>query len=287
MEILSTIFSLVLIVFIVSMMLAAGLSATVASLGRVFRKFWLVILVLVVNFVLVPLLGWGIAELFALTTPAFIALVLIACSPGAPFGVKVVVTAGGDVVTASSLQILIAVLGSFTFPITANWILSVADLGEGISLPVGRLVLTIVVLQIIPFIVGMAVRNWAPQAAGGWLKSSMKVSGMTLLRSAGSRPAWRLAGDRGSDRVEDHAGCSGLHRHRSGGRHACRRGTNQDQDHGRHTGAEPECRSRFRRGRDRLRERSRHPGGRPVHNDGRARRVDPLRLLLGPETSDR
>ena len=64
------------------MMLAAGLSATVASLGRVFRKVWLVILVLVVNFVLVPLLGWGIAELFALTTPAFIALVLVACSPG-------------------------------------------------------------------------------------------------------------------------------------------------------------------------------------------------------------
>ena len=130
---------------------------------------------------LVPLLGWGIAELFALTTPAFIALVLIACSPGAPFGVKVAVTAGGDVVTASSLQILIAVIGSFTFPITANWILSAADMGEEISLPVGRLVGTIVVLQIIPFIVGMAVRNWAPQTAGGWLKSSMKVSGMTFF----------------------------------------------------------------------------------------------------------
>ncbi len=181
MEILSTVFSLVLVVFIVSMMLAAGLSATIASLGQVFRRFWLVILVLVVNLVLVPLLGWGIAELFALATPAFIALVLIACSPGAPFGVKVAVTAGGDVVTASSLQILIAVLGSFTFPITANWILSAADLGEEISLPVGRLVGTIVVLQIVPFIVGMAVRNWAPRAAGGWLKSSMKVSGTTFF----------------------------------------------------------------------------------------------------------
>jgi bile acid:Na+ symporter, BASS family len=70
MEILSTAFSLVLVVFIVSMMLAAGLSATIASLGQVFRKFWLVILALVVNFVLIPLLGWGVAELFALATPA-------------------------------------------------------------------------------------------------------------------------------------------------------------------------------------------------------------------------
>jgi len=108
--------------------LAAGLSATIASLGQVFRKFSLVILVLVVNFVLIPLLGWGVAELFALATPAFIAMVLVACSPGAPFGVKPAVTSGGDVVTASSLQILMAALGSFTFPFTANWILSAANL---------------------------------------------------------------------------------------------------------------------------------------------------------------
>ena len=85
---------------------------------------------------------------------------------------------GGDVVTASSLQILMAALGSFTFPFTANWILSAADLGEGISLPVSQLVRTVVVLQIVPFIVGMAVRNWAPHAAGGWLKKSMRVSGI-------------------------------------------------------------------------------------------------------------
>jgi bile acid:Na+ symporter, BASS family len=178
MEILSTVFSLVLVVFIVSMMLAAGLSATIASLGQVFRRFWLVILVLVVNFVVIPLLGWGVAELFALATPAFIAMVLVACSPGAPFGVKPAVASGGDVVTASSLQILMAALGSFTFPFTANWILTAANLGEGISLPVGRLVGTVVVLQIVPFIVGMAIRNWAPHVAGGWLKTSMKVSGM-------------------------------------------------------------------------------------------------------------
>jgi BASS family bile acid:Na+ symporter len=181
MDILSTIFSLVLGVFIVSMMLAAGLSATIASLGQVFRRFWLVILVLLVNFVLIPLLGWGVAELFALATPAFIAMVLVACSPGAPFGVKPAVTSGGDVVTASSLQILMAALGSFTFPFTANWILSAANLGEDISLPVGRLVGTVVVLQIVPFIVGMAMRNWAPQTAGGWLKASMSVSGIAFF----------------------------------------------------------------------------------------------------------
>ena len=181
MEVLSTLFTMVLVVFVVSMMLAAGLSTTVTALGQVFRRFWMVILVLIVNFVLVPLLGWGIAELFALTTPAYVALVLLACSPGAPFGTKLAVTQRGDVVTAGALQVLMAALGSITFPFTANWILASADLGSDISLPVARLVATVVVLQLVPFIVGLAIRNWASQMAGGWLKVSSKVSSVTFI----------------------------------------------------------------------------------------------------------
>lgn len=181
MEILSTLFTMVLVVFVVSMMLAAGLSTTTAALGQVFRKVWLVLLVLIVNFVLVPLLGWGIAELLALATPAFIALVLIACSPGAPFGTKVAVMQRGDVVTAGALQVLMAALGSVTFPFTANWIISNAGLGAGVSLPVSRLVGTVVVLQLVPFVVGLAVRNWAPQMAGGWLKTSARVSSIAFF----------------------------------------------------------------------------------------------------------
>jgi BASS family bile acid:Na+ symporter len=175
-EVLSTLFSLVLVVFIVSMMLAAGLSATVAALGQVLRRFWLVLLVLIVNLVLIPLLGWGLAELFALTTPAYIALVLVACSPGGPFGAKAALIQRGDVVTAGALQILLAVVGSVTFPFTASWVLSAADLGESISIPVAELVRTVVILQLVPFVVGMAVRNWSPVTATGWLKTSLKVS---------------------------------------------------------------------------------------------------------------
>jgi BASS family bile acid:Na+ symporter len=180
-EVLSTLFTMVLVVFVVSMMLAAGLSTTVAALGQVFRRVWLVILVLVVNFVLVPLLGWGLAELFALAAPAYVAIVLIACSPGAPFGAKVAVTQRGDIVTGGALQVLMAALGSITFPFTANWILSAADLGGGVSLPVGRLVLTVVVLQLVPFIVGLAMRHWASTTAGAWLGPSMRVSAISFF----------------------------------------------------------------------------------------------------------
>lgn len=181
MEVMSLLFTMTLVVFIVSMMLAAGMSTTMAGLGRVFRNVPLVLLALAVNLVLVPLLGWGIAAMLSLATPAFIALVLIASSPGGPFATKLAVTQRGDVVTAGSLQVLMAALGSITFPITVSWILSTADLGENISIPVGRLMATVIVLQLVPFALGLAIRNWAPHVADGWLKTAMRVSNISFF----------------------------------------------------------------------------------------------------------
>jgi hypothetical protein len=47
---------------------------------------------------LILLLGWGVSELLSLSTAGYVALVLIASSPGAPFGAKLAMTQRGDVV---------------------------------------------------------------------------------------------------------------------------------------------------------------------------------------------
>ncbi|MFE1406185.1 hypothetical protein ACFW5D_21490 [Streptomyces sp. NPDC058770] len=51
-----------------------------------------------------PLLGWGIGMLFGLPAAAFIALVLAASSPGGPFGAKLAMVQGGDVVAGAAMQ---------------------------------------------------------------------------------------------------------------------------------------------------------------------------------------
>jgi BASS family bile acid:Na+ symporter len=110
--------NIAVMVLIVSTMLAAGLGTTVAALGRRFRNLRLVLLVLVMNLVLVPLIGWGTAEVLSLAVPASIALVLLACSTGAPIAAiaaKLAMIRRGDVVTAASLQVLLAAVGSLTF----------------------------------------------------------------------------------------------------------------------------------------------------------------------------
>ena len=77
-------------------------------------------------------------------------------------------TARGDLITGATLQVLMAAIGSVTFPITANWLISAAGLGGDFSLPVWDLVKTVAVLQLVPFVVGIGVRHWSPETAARW-----------------------------------------------------------------------------------------------------------------------
>ena len=181
MDVINALLNTFVVVLIASTMFAAGLGTTLGALGATFRNVKLVLLVLVANLVLVPLIGWGTAAVLALGTPAYVALVLLACSPGAPFAAKLAMIQRGDVVTGASLQVLLAALGSLTFAPTANAIFTAAQLGGGISLPVGRLVLTVAVLQLLPFAVGLALRNWAPETATQWKAPALNVSNLALL----------------------------------------------------------------------------------------------------------
>jgi BASS family bile acid:Na+ symporter len=180
-ELLGAVFNVFLVVMIVSTMLSAGFTTTVDNLVAVLRRFWLVIAVLAVGLALRPIAGWLIAELFSLDDAAFIALVLLACVPGAPLGVKFVMAAKAAVTTGAALQVLLAVVGSFTFAPVANLILGAADIGDGVELPVWDILKTVVVLQIVPFAIGMLTRFWVEDTALEWNKTALKVSGPSFL----------------------------------------------------------------------------------------------------------
>ena len=59
-----------LVILIVATIFSAGLTTKLSALGKVFRNIWLLLLVLIVALVIRPLVGWGLAEVFALATPA-------------------------------------------------------------------------------------------------------------------------------------------------------------------------------------------------------------------------
>jgi BASS family bile acid:Na+ symporter len=162
-----------------------------------------VVLVLVTGLLIRPLVGWGTAELFNLSEPAYIAMVLLAVVPGAPLGVKFVMGARGDVTTGATFQVLLAVVASFTFAPTANFILEAANLGEGVSLPVADLLKTIVFLQVLPFAVGLLIRHWNEKRAVEWNVFAGKIIGPAFLAvvALALLSSWRIIIDLIGDRV--------------------------------------------------------------------------------------
>jgi BASS family bile acid:Na+ symporter len=202
-ELIGALFNIFLVVMIVSTMVSAGFTTTFAGLGAVLSRVGLVALVLVTGLVIRPLVGWGTAELFSLAAPAYIALILLAVVPGAPLGVKFVMGAKGDVTTGATFQVLLAVVASFTFASTANFILETADLGEGVSLPVGDLLKTIVVLQVLPFVVGLLIRHWNEKRALEWNVFAGKIIGPSFLAVVvlALLSSWQMIIDLIGDRV--------------------------------------------------------------------------------------
>ncbi|BDZ54948.1 bile acid:sodium symporter family protein [Agromyces marinus] len=181
MEIISSLFNVILMVFIVTTMLTAGFNTTLEQLGAVLSRLGLVAAVLVTGFLVRPLVGWGIAEVFGLAVPAYVAMVLVWSCPGAPFGAKLVMTAKADLQSGAVLQVLMAAIGSLTFAPTANLIIGAADLGSDVSLPVWDLIRTVALLQLLPFVIGMMVRHWTPERAEEFGGFTAKVSGQTFL----------------------------------------------------------------------------------------------------------
>jgi bile acid:Na+ symporter, BASS family len=181
MELVTAAFNLVLVAFISATMLAAGLGTRVVDLVSVLRRGPLLVLVLTANLVVVPLLGWGVAWLLGLSTSATIALILVASSPGAPFGAKVAMIQRGEVLTGSTLQVLLAALGSVTFPVTANLLIGGAGIGGELALPVGDLVRSVAILQLVPFAVGLSLRRWSAETAARWAAPAQRASSISFV----------------------------------------------------------------------------------------------------------
>ncbi|MGW1412640.1 bile acid:sodium symporter family protein [Streptomyces sp. NPDC002403] len=181
MDTLRLVLNAVTVIFIAATMFAAGLRATVPALRGIFADVPLLLLALTANMLVIPLLGWGIGSLFSLPPAAFTALILIASSPGGPFGAKLATVQRGDLVAGAAMQVLLASIGSLTFAPTASAVLTAADIGTKVSLDVGALVRTVALLQLVPFVIGLLLRRYAEPTAHSWHPTAAALSNVTFL----------------------------------------------------------------------------------------------------------
>ena len=175
MELLAKAVPVALLVFVVSSMLAVGLSLTVGQILAPLRNARLVILALVANFVLMPLAALLIARVFRLDQPLGVALLLLGGAAGAPFLPKLAGVAKGNLAFSVGLMVLLMVLTVGYMPIVMPLLL------EGVSIDPMEIARSLVLLMLLPLVIGLAVRARFAGAAGWAAPVLNRVSTLSLI----------------------------------------------------------------------------------------------------------
>jgi len=151
MELLSKAVPITMFAFVVSSMLAVGLSLTIGQIVAPLRNGKLVILALLANFVLMPLGALAIARLLRLDQPLGIALLLLGAAAGAPFLPKLAGIAKGNLAFAVGLMVLLMVLTVAYMPLVLPLLL------EGVSVDPIKIARSLVLLMLLPLGAGLAM----------------------------------------------------------------------------------------------------------------------------------
>lgn len=175
MELLGKAVPFAILAFVVSSMLAVGLSLTIAQILDPLRNGRLVALALLANFVLMPLAAVVIARLLRLDQPLGVALLLLGAAAGAPFLPKLAGVARGSLAFAVGLMVLLMVLTVGYMPLVLPLLL------KGVSVDAAKIARSLVLLMLVPLAIGLAVRSRYVQAAGRGAALLNRVSTVSLV----------------------------------------------------------------------------------------------------------
>ena len=152
-EILAAIAKLSGLVFILSSMLAMGMSLTVKQIIAPLRNTRLVILALVANFVLVPVLAYVILLVIPLEKGLATGLIIMACAAGAPFLPKLAQAAKGNMAFSVGLMTLLMVVTVIYLPIVLPLLL------QGASVSPWAIAQSLILMMLLPLGIGLFVKS--------------------------------------------------------------------------------------------------------------------------------
>jgi predicted Na+-dependent transporter len=186
MEALGVIVQVSVLVFVVTSMLAMGLSLTVPQIIEPLKKVKLVVLALAVNFIAVPLVVWGIQAVMDLDQDVYTGLVLMATAAGAPFLPKLAQTAKGNIAFSVGLMVLLMVVTVVYMPVVMPLILT------GVEVNPWDIASSLIFLMLLPLAVGLFMKARYPGTADGLqpFMSQASTFAIMLLLAGGIILQW-------------------------------------------------------------------------------------------------
>jgi predicted Na+-dependent transporter len=171
----SAIAALAGLLFILSSMLAMGMSLTMAQILQPLRNVRMVLLALLANFVLTPLLAYVIIRVIPLEQSLQIGLVVLATAAGAPFLPKLVQGAKGNIAFGVGLMTLLMVVTIVYMPLVLPLML------PGVEVNPWDIAKSLIVLMLIPLAIGLLFKSHSPDSAEHWAAALNRISGLAIL----------------------------------------------------------------------------------------------------------
>jgi predicted Na+-dependent transporter len=161
--------------FVVASMLAMGLNLTMAQILTPLKNIRLVVLALLANFVLVPLLAYGITRVISMDEALQIGLIVLSTVAGAPFVVKQVQAAKGNIALGVGLMFLLMIVTIFYVPLVLPLLL------QGVEVNAWDIAKSLIFTMLVPLVLGLLIRSTSAEDALHWAPLLNKLSGVALL----------------------------------------------------------------------------------------------------------
>jgi BASS family bile acid:Na+ symporter len=162
----SIISSVILPLSIAIIMVTLGMTLTIADFRRIFTQPKPVLIGLFCQMILLPLLGFAVAGIFALPAIYAISLILLAVSPDGATSNLIIHAGDGDRALGITLTAITNMLAFVTIPIGLGFAYSIYGSGAlDIDFPVMDTMIQVAVITLIPTLIGMGIRQWKPDFA--------------------------------------------------------------------------------------------------------------------------
>ncbi len=156
-------------------MLGMGVTLELEDFRRVSRCKFAVACGVVLQYTVMPTLGWALAGLYHLPTEFAVGLILVACCPGGTASNVITFLARADVPLSVTMTAVSTLLAVFMTPA-----LTAALAASRIDVPAAGLLLSTVQVVILPVVAGIALNRYAPRVTARILPVAPLVAVLTI-----------------------------------------------------------------------------------------------------------
>lgn len=160
-------------------MMGMGLTLVTNDFKRVLKYPKAVGIGLTNQLILLPIIGFSLANIMPLRPEYAVGVMLLVLCPGGTTSNLFTYLAKGDVALSVTMTAIASVITVFTIPIVLSFsLIYFMGSGSAFELPVLKTVLTLVLLTIVPISIGMLIKRYAPAVAD---RSQVYVSRFGVL----------------------------------------------------------------------------------------------------------